>query len=65
MEADLKRKLTFPVKDIGTSLRPDMVLWSQQSQKVIILELTVPWEKRLSEAHEQKLEKYQELSDQC
>ncbi len=65
LEADLKRKLIFPVKDVGTSLRPDMVLWSQQSRKVIILELTVPWEERLSEAHERKLEKYQELSDQC
>ncbi len=65
MEADLKRKLIFPVKNVGISLYPDMVLSSQQSWKVIILELTVPWEERLSEAHEWKLEMYQEVSDQC
>ena len=62
---DLKMKLIFSVKDVGTSLRPDLVLWSQQSWKVIILELTVTWEERLSETHEQKLEKCQELSNQC
>ncbi len=62
MEFDLKRKLIFPVKDVATSLYPDLILWSQQSQKVIILKMTVPWEERLSEAHERK---NQELSDQC
>ena len=42
LDVDLDRKLRFP-EIVPTNLRPDMVLWSA-TMKIIIIELTVPWE---------------------
>ncbi|KAL5016444.1 hypothetical protein ScPMuIL_006033, partial [Solemya velum] len=61
MQADVGGKTTFPGEVITTTLRPDIVLWSRTSRQVILVELTVPWETRLEEAHERKLTKYQDL----
>ncbi|CAC5417465.1 unnamed protein product [Mytilus coruscus] len=61
MQADVGGKTTFPREILITTLRPDIVLWSRISRQVILVELTVPWETRLEEAHERKLAKYQEL----
>ena len=56
----MEGKLIFPVKNVGTSLPSDLVLWSQQqSKRVIIIKLTVPWEEKIVEAHEWMLENYQ------
>ena len=44
-----------------TTLRPDLVVWSQARKRVEIVELTVPWETRLEYEHERKAEKYAEL----
>ena len=54
-------KSTFPREILNTNLRPDIMLWSRSSRQVILVELTVPWETRLEEAHERKMGKYQEL----
>ncbi|KAK0140746.1 hypothetical protein N1851_022262 [Merluccius polli] len=51
MRVDLGRKLHFP-QVVQTSLRPDMVIWSEEAKKVILIELTVSWEDGCSEAHE-------------
>lgn len=32
---------------------------------MVLLELTVPWEERIEEAHERKLGKYQQITQQC
>ncbi|KAI8522143.1 hypothetical protein Bbelb_018970 [Branchiostoma belcheri] len=64
-QVDLDRKLTFPEEVVATNLRPDMVLWSKQAKKVTMIELTVPWEKRVEEAHERKALKYQDLVQSC
>ena len=48
-----------------TTLRPDMVIFSNSNKKVIMAELTVPWEERMDEAQERKRAKYQELVEQC
>ena len=61
MQADVGGKTTFPGEVLTTTLRPDIVLWSRSSRQVILLELTVPWETRLEEAHERKLTKYDQL----
>ena len=58
MQADVGGKTTFPGEVLTTTLRPDIVLWSRSSRQVILLELTVPWETRLEEAHERELTKY-------
>ncbi|KAG1953648.1 hypothetical protein F2P79_009189 [Pimephales promelas] len=48
MRVDLGRKLKFPEEIAAT-------------RQVALIELTVPWEERIEEAHERKLGKYQSL----
>lgn len=64
MKVDLQQKLVFP-DVIQTTLRPDIVIWSTLPKRMILLELTVPWEERTDEANERKRSKYQELADLC
>jgi len=35
------------------------------SKQLVLLELTVPWEERMEEAHERNTAKYQALMDEC
>ncbi|XP_053339380.1 uncharacterized protein LOC128510861, partial [Clarias gariepinus] len=65
LQADLGRQLKFPEYILTTSLRPDMVLTSDASKQVVLVELTVPWEDRLEEAHERKKAKYAEIVVEC
>ncbi|KAK3780471.1 hypothetical protein RRG08_024320 [Elysia crispata] len=44
------------IKD--TRLRPDIVIHSASTQQLIMVELTVPYENRMEEAHIYKREKY-------
>jgi hypothetical protein len=64
MSVDLKQKLVFP-NIIQTTLRPDIVLWSNKDKCLIMVELTVPWESRCEEAFERKKAKYTYLQEQC
>ena len=58
---DLETKLVIP-RDIAiTSRRPDVVLYSRKIKKVIMCELTCPWEENAEWAHERKLESYEDL----
>ncbi|KAK7901244.1 hypothetical protein WMY93_018013 [Mugilogobius chulae] len=65
MEADLDKQLKFPPHIAETMLRPDIVLWSNSSKQVLMIELTVPWEERMEEANERKRDKYEELKSNC
>ena len=62
---DLEHQLKFPSYIAVTTLRPDIVLVSESSKQVVLLELTVPWEERLEEAFEKKLSKYTGLVSVC
>ena len=64
MAVDLGKKLVFP-GIVQTNLRPDIVLWSETGKKLVVIELTVPWETRCEEAYERKKAKYTELLEQC
>ena len=44
-----------------TNLRPDMIIVSEASKSIVLIELTVPWEDRIEEAHELKRSKYEPL----
>lgn len=61
MEVDLGRKLQFPKEVLSTTLRPDIIMWSLEGKKIILVELTVPWEEGCEEAAERKRAKYQQL----
>ncbi|XP_063056077.1 uncharacterized protein LOC134450154 [Engraulis encrasicolus] len=62
---DLEKQLRFPSNIAVTTLRPDIVLVSESTKQVVLLELTVPWEDRLEEAFERKLSKYAGLVSEC
>ncbi len=65
MEVDLWRKLHFPEVLLSTTLRPDIIMWSPGGKKIILVELTVPWEEGSEEAAERKKGKYQQLVQGC
>ena len=62
---DLKKQLKFPAEIANTKLRPDILLLSRMKKQIVLLELKVPWEERMEEAHERKKAKYQALMDEC
>ncbi|TWW79887.1 hypothetical protein D4764_10G0009170 [Takifugu flavidus] len=62
LQVDLGRQLKFPEHISATSLRPDMVLTSESTKQVVLVELTVPWEDRLEEANKRK---YANLVIEC
>ena len=58
---DLKTKLVFPQDICSTNLRPDILVTSRASKTILLIELTVPWEDRIEEAHELKMSKYEAI----
>ena len=42
-------------------LRPDIVLFSKENSKVILVELRIPFESRLEQSHDYKISKYEDL----
>ncbi|XP_076109046.1 uncharacterized protein LOC143077044 [Mytilus galloprovincialis] len=65
MTADIHQRMSFPAEIAATSLRPDIVIWSQGTRQAVLLKLTVPWEDRIEEAYERKMAKYQQLVEDC
>jgi len=61
----LGRQLNISTHIIQSSLRPDLILISEATRQLTLLELTVTWEKRKDEAQERKRAKYQELMVDC
>lgn len=54
MLVNLKRRL-FVLGEITVStLRPDILIWSAVEKQVLMIELTIPWEKGMTAAHESK-----------
>jgi hypothetical protein len=55
----------FPPSIYATDLRPDMVVWSEATRTLIIVELTVPSEDNIADAAFRKQNKYEELVLAC
>jgi hypothetical protein len=51
----------LPVNIVVSALRPDLTLLDEVHNRVVLGELTVPWEDGIAEAHERKLLRYEEL----
>ena len=62
---DLKHNYIFPAEITLTTKRPEIVIWSVKAKKVFVIELTVPYEENFDWAHQHKLEKYEDLWEQC
>ena len=60
--ADLPGKGSYPDLIKRTQLRPDIVLHSKAGKTMYLIELTVPYECRIEEAHHYKTEKYADLA---
>lgn len=59
LQVDYKGKeCPFPPNICTTSLRPDIVIWSESKKKIIILELTCPSEENIQQAIARKNERY-------
>ena len=58
---DLERQTKFPVHIVGTNLWPDIVMFSNSTKKVIMWELSVPWEENMESMHKRKIAKYEPL----
>ena len=56
---------TFPPHISFTSLRPDLVVWSDADRRVCIVELTICFETRFDLAHNLKMAKYTELIEEA
>ena len=63
--ADLDKRLVFPPNIVVTSLRPDIVIFSNRSSTVIMVELTCPSEENVERQHEIKLLRYTDLRADC
>ena len=55
----------FPHHIVVTQLRPDLVIWSDTLRVVVMLELTIPHERGLTDANKRKAEKYAALKQEC
>ena len=62
---DLERQTKFPVHIVVTKLRPDIVMFSNSTKKVIMWELSVPWEENMESMHKKKIAKFEPLIEQC
>ena len=52
---------TIPPHILTTSQRPDIVTVFDESKEIVIIELTVPFETNLEDAHRRKVDKYSSL----
>ena len=44
---------------------PDIVIWSVKLKRIFVIKLNVPFEENFDWAHQLKLEKYENLQEQC
>ncbi|KAL7871865.1 hypothetical protein SRHO_G00068480 [Serrasalmus rhombeus] len=65
LNVDLGKQLKFPETVATTTLRLDLLLISEISKQIVLLELTILWEDRIKEASEKKRAKYTELVEEC
>ena len=61
MQVDLEKKLRVPAEVAPTDLRPDLILISNSTKRMGVMELTVPNEDRVEVANEMKRRKYATL----
>ena len=60
---DLDSPMVFPL--IASAQRPDIVMWSNDRKKAVIMELTVSWEDNIKAAEQRKNERYEVLIERC
>ena len=64
LTADLDNSYQFPTEIAATSLRPDIVVWSQGRRELYLVELTICYETGFAGPAKRKQSKYLELMDE-
>ena len=59
--ADFKGDEQYPRIKYEYKQHPNIVVWSESLMVIIIIELTVPFESQITESHEYKMAKYENL----
>lgn len=59
----LRPKTHFPPEIVTSTLRPDLIRWSNSSQLAYIIEWMVPWEDSIEEAYQCKKLRYAKLAE--
>ena len=59
--ADISSDFVFPIHIALTSLRPDLVIYSNKLKRVILIELTCPCEENMESWHSAKISRYSSL----
>ena len=57
LQADMDNKMQFP-EIVETSLRPDIVIQSTATQRLVTIQMAVPWKERCLSAYTIKKAKY-------
>ena len=52
---------TVPPHILVTALKPDIFVYNELSQEVVVFELTCPWDRNIASSHNRKSEKYAPL----
>ena len=65
VKVDLEGSLKIPSNITITNLRPDMILVSESTHQLGIIELTVPSEHRIEESNEMKNAKYAQIVEEA
>ena len=64
LQVDLDRQVKVPLSVMRTNLRPDILMTSEKTKRLGIIELTVPGEERIEVSGELKRNKYQEIVEE-
>ena len=51
----------FPEHIIPTRQRPDMLIFSESSKRIAMVELTIPFPTNVDKSHEAKMKRYEQL----
>ena len=61
LSVDVGGGYSFPVHIIPTDLRPDVVWWDDQGRRLVLVELTIPFETSFEAAVQRKRVNYSDL----
>ena len=62
---DSKYNFIFPTEMALTTKRPDIVIWTVKAKKVFVIELMVLFEENFDWPHQRKMEKFEDLREEC
>ncbi len=50
---------TIPTEILITAQKPDLVIYNMEVKEIVIMELSVPFERNIDDTHKRKVDRYQ------